>query len=90
MAIRRKAGEKGENLLNKYDIVILRILSESKEDIGILELGRRLNMGHLGINRHISRLHEQGLITKTQTEKNKMIVLKPTDNGKLILKIFKI
>ena len=90
MTVRRRAGEKGENLLNRYDILILKILSESKEDIGILELGRRLNMGHLGINRHITRLNETGLITKTQTEKNKMIVLKPTENGKIILKIFKI
>ena len=89
MTTKRKAGEKGENLLNKYDLIILKILNESKEDIGVLELGRRLNMGHLGINRHISRLHEQGLITRTKTDKNNMIVLRPTENGKIILKIFK-
>lgn len=90
MTTKRKAGEKGENLLNKYDIIILRILNDSKEDIGVLELGRRLNMGHLGISRHISRLIEQGLITKTSTGKNKTLVLKPTENGKIVLKIFKI
>jgi DNA-binding MarR family transcriptional regulator len=90
MTTKRKSGEKGENLLNKYDIVILKILNESKEDIGVLELGRRLSMGHLGINRHITRLIEQGLITKTQMGKNKTLVLKTTDNGRLVLKIFKI
>ena len=78
-----------DSIKNKYDIIILKILNESKENIGVLELGRRLSMGHLGINRHISRLIEQGLITKTQMGKNKTLVLKTTDNGRIVLKIFK-
>ncbi|MFA6023113.1 MAG: hypothetical protein WC781_03420 [Candidatus Pacearchaeota archaeon] len=90
MTIKRKSGEKSENVLSKFDLMILKVLNESKDDVGILELARRLSIGHRGIKRHIIRLNDYGLITKNPTGKNKMIVLKITDNGKLILKIFKI
>ena len=89
MVVKRQAGEKSENLLSTMDLTILKILNESKEDIGILQLSFIISIGNRGINRHLTRLYKHGLISKTPTGKNKKVILKPTENGKVILKIYK-
>jgi len=88
MTQNRRKGDKYQNLLNTFDVEILNAIDRNK-DVGVMQLMELLNKKHVGLNRHIKRLFENGLVDKIPIGKHGKKAIKLTEDGKHVLKAFK-
>lgn len=88
MTQNRRNGDKYKNLLNTFDVEILNAIDRNK-DVGVMQLMELLNKKHVGLNRHIKRLFENGLVDKIPMGKHGKKAIKLTEDGKHVLKAFK-
>jgi DNA-binding MarR family transcriptional regulator len=79
---------KGSILLDEVDLNVLRKLTESKKELAIGDVQYLLRMSHVSFKIHVRRLIELGFITKARVPKTFRFILKLTEEGKEVLKIF--
>ena len=88
MVKKRKKGIRSNILLDDVDIEVLKILNENKKDLSIGDVQDMIRMSHVSFKIHIRRLIKLKFITKNRIPKTFKFILKLTNEGKEVLRIF--
>ena len=79
---------KGNILLDEIDLKVLKLLNEKKEDLSIGDVQDMVRMSHVSFKIHVRRLIELKFITSSRIPKTFKFILKITNEGKEVLRIF--
>lgn len=79
---------KGNILIDEIDLKVLKLLNEIKEELSIGDVQNKVRMSHVSFKGHVRRLEKLNFITRNQVPKTFRFILKITNDGKEVLRIF--
>ena len=88
MAKVKGAGIRSNILLDDVDIKILSLIDKSKTELSIGDVQKKVKMSHVSFKIHVRRLEKLKFITRHRLDKKFKFILKPTKEGKSVLRIF--
>jgi len=83
----RQKGERTDVIFNEVDLMILKIIINSKKEIPVMQLKKMLDITHASVRRHLVWLEDLKLINRIPITGTRKIILKPTAEGRTIFKI---
>jgi len=80
--------DRAENLISRFDIEMLKTLQKRKDGYGVIELKDKFKVNPRSIKRHVQRLENLKLITRSRIEKTNQADIRINENGKELLQMF--
>jgi len=86
--VTRKVGDRSKILLNEVDVMILKIIKQSKEEVSNMHLKANLKINNLSLRNHLTRLLDFEFLTRKKAHKENRYILTITNNGLKVLNLF--